>query len=107
MESRGCKRSQENTVGTQACACVSGEAINSIQICIILHCSLLFSYADGTFSGSVDGKPFCVIFADIASTRELLCHCYLLSNGHGKKTATPPVRLLSPTSPLHLLPQLI
>lgn len=90
--------------GTQVCIGVSGETINKYHI---LHSNLLFSYAGGTSSSPTGGKPFQVIFAHTESTCELFCHCSLLPSGHGKKTATLAVRLLSPTSPLHLLPQLI
>lgn len=83
---------------------VSGESINKYNI---LHSSLPLSHADGTFSSPTGGKPFQMMFAHIESTCELSYHCSLLPNGHGKETATLAVCLLSPTSPLHLLPQLI
>lgn len=86
------------------CIGVSGKTRNKYHI---FHFSLLFSYADGTFASPTGDQPFQVMFARIERPWELSCHCSLLPNGHGKKTTTLAVRLLSPTSPLHLLPQLL
>lgn len=78
---------------------VSGEIVNKYHV---LHSPLLLSYAHGTFSSPTGVKPFQAMCAHTVSSPATL-----LPNGHGKKTATFTACLLSSTSPLHLLPQLI